>query len=73
MMNDSQKKPYNIWKKGKNMSEERCVLCNKPYEYEHYHLFGRGCLDNLYELLDIKKPYRKTKNLEKYLCNRIAW
>lgn len=55
------------------MSEERCVLCNKPYEYEHYHLFGRGCLKNLYELLNISNPPRGTKDKEMYLCNRIAW
>lgn len=55
------------------MSEERCVLCNKPYDYEHYYLFGRGCLNNLYELLGIEKPPRGTKDKEMYLCNRIAW
>lgn len=55
------------------MSEERCVLCNKPYEYEHYHLFGRGCLKNLYELLNISNPPRGTKDKEMYLCNRVAW
>lgn len=54
------------------MSEERCVLCNKPYEFEHYHLFGRGCLKNLYELLNISNPPRGTKDKEMYLCNRIA-
>ena len=55
------------------MSEERCVLCNKPYEYEHYHLFGRGCLKNVYDLLNISNPPRGTKDKEMYLCNRIAW
>ncbi len=39
------------------MEEKRCILCNKPYNYK-YSMFGRGCLDNLYELLDIKKPSR---------------
>ena len=53
------------------MSEERCLLCNKPYDY-HYDLFGRGCLENLYELLKISKPPRIIKNKEMYLCNRIA-
>lgn len=54
------------------MSEERCKLCNKPYDY-HYELFGRGCLENLYELLNFSKPNRLVKNKEMYLCNRIAW
>ena len=55
------------------MVEERCVLCNKPYEYEHYNLFGRGCLRNQYELLEIPFPPRGTKDKELYLCTRIAW
>ena len=53
------------------MSEKRCILCNKPYEY-HYEMFGRGCLDNLYDLLEFRKPF-KIMNKEKYLCTRIAW
>lgn len=54
------------------MSEVRCKLCNKPYNY-HYKLFGRGCLENLYDLLEISKPSRFIYNKEMYLCNRITW
>ena len=54
------------------MNEERCILCNRPYDYENYKLFGRGCLSNLYELLGISKPPRGTKDKEMYLCNKIA-
>lgn len=54
------------------MDEKRCILCNKPYDH-NYVMFGRGCLDNLYELLEISKPPRIIKNKEMYLCNRIAW
>ena len=53
------------------MSEKRCILCNRPYNY-HYKMFGRGCLDNLYDLLKFRKPF-KILNKEKYLCTRIAW
>ena len=53
------------------MSEKRCIICNKPYDY-HYMMFGRGCLDNLYELLGFSKPFR-ILNKENYLCTRIAW
>lgn len=54
------------------MEEKRCILCNKPYDH-NYVMFGRGCLENLYELLGISKPPRIIKNKEMYLCNRIAW
>lgn len=54
------------------MSEKRCMLCNRPYDY-NYKMFGRGCLDNLYELLEISKPPRIIGNKENYLCSRIAW
>ncbi|MBQ2836403.1 MAG: hypothetical protein IJE68_06180 [Clostridia bacterium] len=54
------------------MSEKRCKLCNKPYEH-HYALFGRGCLENIYELLNFSKPSRIIWNKEMYLCTRIAW
>lgn len=54
------------------MSEKRCKLCNKPYEH-HYSLFGRGCLENIYELLNFSKPSRIIWNKEMYLCTRIAW
>lgn len=54
------------------MNEKRCILCGRPYEYDEYNLFGRGCLSNLYELLGIANPPRKTKNKEMYLCNKIA-
>lgn len=53
------------------MNEKRCIICNKPYDY-HYDMFGRGCLDNLYELLKLSKPL-KIWNKENYLCTRIAW
>lgn len=54
------------------MEEKRCILCNKLYDY-NYTMFGRGCLENLYELSGISKPPRIIKNKEMYLCNRIAW
>ena len=54
------------------MSEKICIICNKPYDY-HYKMFGRGCLDNLYDLLEIQKPAFKIINKEYYLCTRIAW
>ena len=54
------------------MSEKRCILCNKPYNYK-YLMFGRGCLENLYELLGFSKPPRIIWNKELYLCTRIAW
>lgn len=54
------------------MNEKRCILCNKPYDYK-YVMFGRGCLDNLYNLLGFSKPPRIIWNKELYLCTRIAW
>lgn len=54
------------------MSEKRCKLCNKPYEH-HYSLFRRGCLENIYELLNFSKPPRIVWNKEWYLCTKIAW
>ena len=54
------------------MEEKRCVLCNKPYNYK-YVMFGRGCLDNLYGLLEFSKPPRFIWNKESYLCTKIAW
>lgn len=54
------------------MNEKRCILCNKPYNYK-YNLFGRGCLDNVYGLLEFAKPSRLVWNKELYLCTRIAW
>ena len=54
------------------MNEQRCKLCNKPYDY-HYKLFGRGCLENLYELLNFSKPPKIIWNKELYLCTKIAW
>lgn len=53
------------------MEGKRCIICNKPYNY-HYKMFGRSCLDNLYELLGFSKPF-KILNKENYLCTRIAW
>ena len=54
------------------MDEKRCILCDRAYEYDKYKLFGRGCLSNLYNLLDISKPSRGTEDKELYLCNKIA-
>lgn len=54
------------------MGEKRCILCNKPYDY-NYTMFGRGCLDNLYGLLEFSKPSRFVWNKELYLCTKIAW
>ena len=54
------------------MNEKRCKLCNRPYEH-HYALFGRGCLENIYEILGISKSPRFIWNKELYLCTRIAW
>ena len=59
-------------KSEKKIKEKRCVLCNKPYDYK-YIMFGRGCLDNLYEFLDFSKPPRFIWNKESYLCTQIAW
>ncbi len=53
------------------MSEKRCIICNKPYNY-NYKMFGRSCLDNMYELLGFRKPFR-ILNKENYLCTKIAW
>lgn len=36
-------------------------------------MFGRGCLDNLYGLLEFSKPPRIVWNKELYLCTIIAW
>lgn len=55
-----------------NINEKRCILCNKPYDYK-YSMFGRGCLDNLYGLLEFPKPSRIIWNKESYLCTKIAW
>lgn len=52
------------------MNEKRCIICNKPYDY-HYKMFGRGCLENLYELLGFSEP--KMLDKENYLCTKIAW
>ena len=54
------------------MEEKRCALCNKTYDYK-YVLFGRGCLDNLYGVLNFSKPSRFVWNKELYLCTKIAW
>ena len=53
------------------MDEKRCIICNKTYNH-NYKMFGRRCLDNLYELLGFKKPF-KIMNKEYYLCTKIAW
>ena len=54
------------------MEEKRCLLCNKPYDYK-YKMFGRGCLDNIYGILDFHKPPKFVWNKEAYLCTKIAW
>lgn len=54
------------------MDEKRCMLCNKPYNYK-YEMFGRGCLEKLYDLLGFPKSPRIIWNKELYLCTRIAW
>ena len=54
------------------MEEKRCLLCNKPYDYK-YKMFGRGCLDNIYGVLDFHKPPKFVWNKEAYLCTKIAW
>ena len=54
------------------MEEKRCILCNKPYNYK-YAMFGRGCLDNLYEVLNFSKSPKFVWNKEMYLCTKIAW
>ena len=53
------------------MSEKRCVICNKTFNH-HYLMFGRECLDNVYELLGVSKP-SKVLNKENYLFTMIAW
>ncbi len=55
-----------------NINEKRCILCNKPYDYK-YAMFGRGCLDNLYGLLEFSKPSRIVWDKELHLCTKIAW
>ena len=56
-----------------NNSEDakKCLLCNKPYTYK-YQMFGRGCLDNLYNFLEISKPLLIIGNKEMHLFNKIA-
>lgn len=54
------------------MEEKRCLLCNKPYDYK-YKMFGRGCLDNIYGVLNFHKPPKFVWNKESYLCTKIAW
>lgn len=58
--------------KKKNQCDEvkRCIICNKPIENED-DMFGGGCLDNLYELLDTPVP-KRISNKEKYLLDAIA-
>lgn len=56
----------------KNIKEKRCVLCNKPYDHK-YVMFGRGCLDNLYGLLEFSTASKIIWNKELYLCTKIAW
>ena len=53
-----------------NSEEKRCIICNKPYDYQ-YDLFGRNCLMNLYTQLNVSNP-RFISNKEKHLCNVIA-
>lgn len=60
----------NYGKKKKNSAEKKCIICNKSYEYG-YDLFGRGCLNNLYDEFGISDP-KYTSNKEKYLIDAIA-
>lgn len=53
------------------IEEKRCELCNKPYHYK-YKLFGRGCINNIYNQLDIKRPKYYIGNKENYLLTKIA-
>ena len=53
-----------------NNKEKRCIICNRPYNYQ-YDLFGRNCLMNLYTQLNISNS-RLISNKEKHLCNVIA-
>ena len=53
-----------------NNEEKRCIICNKPYNYQ-YDLFGRNCLMKLYTQLNISNS-RLILNKEKHLCNVIA-
>lgn len=57
-------------KKKKNSAEKKCIICNKSYEYG-YDLFGRVCLNNLYNEFGISDP-KYTSNKEKYLIDAIA-
>lgn len=57
-------------KKGKVCEEKKCMICNKPFDYQN-DMFGRGCLNNLYKQLDISVP-KYTLNKEKHLINTVS-
>ena len=52
------------------MKEGICKLCNRRYNYK-YALFGRGCLNSAYKILDVQMP-QKVEDKELYLCNQVA-
>ena len=47
------------------MKKSVCKLCNRRYNYK-YSMFGRGCLNTEYELLNVQKP-EKIDDRELYL------
>lgn len=49
----------------------KCKLCNKSYSYNKYKSFGRGCLNKMYKVSDIKIP-KNIKDKETYLISKIA-
>lgn len=57
-------------KKGKICEEKKCIICNKTFDYKN-DMFGRGCLNNLYNQLDIPIP-KYTFNKEKRLINSVS-
>ena len=61
----------NVEKQKKGVSEKRCLLCNKAFDY-NYDLFGRGCLENIYNLLNIPMPSWSFRNKEMFLCTKVA-
>ena len=52
------------------MRNSTCKLCNRKFNYK-YTLFGRGCLNSAYNILEIQMP-EKVEDKELYLCNQVA-
>lgn len=50
---------------------KECLLCGKNYKLSKKELFGKACLNQLYNLMNLSKP-DSVKDKEKYLINRIA-